>query len=136
MNILNRIGMIVLIMFLSNCVNDLTLSGIEKFIDTPLPSRATNVHFHSELGIDRIVLLRFDLPKDDVPVFLSSLGITSFMSYSTLHDSPHIEWWQPEQAEQIGSYQAAYHRINSKGVHILIAELSDDMVVVYLEVGG
>ena len=101
---IKRIGLLLLwIIALSSCVNDLTLLEMEEFIGAPLPSNAKNIRSYTQVGIDRTVYLRFDLPKDDVLTLLDSLGITSLEDFSTLHNHPSLEWWRPEQAEQTGN---------------------------------
>jgi hypothetical protein len=141
MNILKKSGVLLLIMLLSNCnlgdvlttKDDLTLPEIEEFIGTPLPSEAINIHFATSAAIDRVVYLRFDLPKDGIPGLLSSLGITAPLgdNFKSLYNIPRLEWWQPDQ---VTSYQGTSQIINFMGYDMLVVELNDDTVTIYLRV--
>jgi hypothetical protein len=141
MNILKKIGVLLLIMLLSNCnlgdvlttKDDLTLLEIELFIGTPLPSGAINIHFATSVAIDRVVYLRFDLPKDEIPVLLSSLRITAPLrdNFNVLYNISRLEWWQPDQ---VTNYQGTSQIINFKGYDMLVVELNDDTVTIYLSV--
>jgi hypothetical protein len=116
---------------------------VEAFIGAPFPQNATNIYTAGQSALDTMVIIRFDLPTEEVMGYLQSLGITNRLEdgYSPFLSSvsPYqeaAEWWQivawNEQSEIV--HQGLDERVGAKYYQILVLNPHEDVVTLYLQV--
>lgn len=72
---------------------------VEGFIGAALPASASDVYTAEGGFQDTIMWVRFDLPPEDLPLFLAALGVTGELDPDSSDPTPHdAEWWEPETA--------------------------------------
>lgn len=128
----------LLILLLAGCDSGLTSASqaeVEAFIGAPLPADARDLQAATTTGIDTLMIVRFDMPADQVDAFVSALGFTveGRLNVPPWAASAHDEvtWWRPYDTESYTSYEEL---IDGRGYQLVIVPQSDDRVVVYLEV--
>lgn len=134
------IGGIAFLFVILNCGVGISNSGmslkeVEVFIGAELPSAATDIHYKSEEGIDRIVYLRFQLPAEHVEQFLASINFNETLQAS---DQPFpatagsdLEWWLKSRPKSFAGGSAT----SGNQVQEVLVDRSDPAVqTIYLRV--
>lgn len=112
----------------------MTQEEVEQFIGTSLPASATNIQMETQRGLDTVVFIKFDLPPNQVPLFLSDLGFQTelreeYPIMSTAAASGTPSWWLPDG---LSNYAAEGDFINGKGYQITVDKNNPHYWTVYL----
>lgn len=81
------------------------LAEIQKIIPLNLPVQATDFYIHQEEGIDRLVVLAFKLPAQEVERFVSKNALSEFIKAGTRPftsvELKSLKWWRPDQLKDV-----------------------------------
>lgn len=114
---------------------------VEAFIGVPFPDTATDVNTAGESALDTMVIAHFELPGEDLDLYLRELGITESLTPGNtvfFPDAPFRDaeaWWQvPEFGTTAAEYRSVYQRIDMKSYKILVEEHDAGVVAVTIQV--
>jgi hypothetical protein len=127
---------LLLIVFLTGCSmsNNITQIEIERFIGADLPQQATDIKFSQQQGLDTLVYLRFNLPPEDLKLFLVTIGFKKtlkdlFPIVPTVSTGGRPEWWLPDH---LTNYAAEEDIINGKVYQIAVDKSRTDAWIIYM----
>jgi len=109
---------------------------IEDYARIKLPQTATNIHAHTERGIDSLILLKFSLPPADMPQFLAKSGFQSGLKdgYNPLQWKEPDQtnpWWTPQNATVFAGIASGQSGQFIR--HIFVAQTNPTSYIVYVE---
>jgi hypothetical protein len=108
-------------------------SEIENLARIKLPASSKNIQVHTESGIDRLIVIRFILDKNDLYYFLKNAGYAEplkqgFRPFSS-KDFKNINWWNPDDAKEvIGGFSNG-----QKWANEIMVDVSSPSPVVYFK---
>ncbi len=108
---------------------------IEDYARIKLPQTATNIHAHTERGIDSLILLKFSLLPAALPQFLAKSGFQSGLKdgYNPLQFNEPDQtnpWWTPQNATVFAGIASGHGQFIR---HIFVDQTNPTSYIIYVE---